>query len=528
MARILVADPVDNAGVQRLKAAGHQVDVKHGLKPHELEAIIGDYEALAVRSETKVTAAVLAKARKMQVVGRAGVGVDNIDLEAATQHGVAVVNAPTGNTVAAAEHALAMMMALSRYIPQADASMRRGEWNRRAFMGVEMRNKTLGVIGLGKVGSEVARRAKAFPMRILAYDPYVPQDFARSMGVETVDMDTLLAQSDYITIHTPLTAATKHLIGAEQFEKLKPGVRIVNAARGGLVDETLLDAALKSGKVAGAALDVFSQEPPPQNMPLLANPKCILTPHLGASTEEAQVEVAVEVAEQMLAILNGQPARYTVNVPFVPADVREALAPYLPVATKMAHLAIQLAEGQLEGITLKVSGDLARYNTASLAAAALVGILAGTSEERVNLVNAPVLARERGINVVEQKDPSADPQYSNLVGIEVKTNEGSVYIAGTTVGGKTHLLRLNDFYLDMEPSAPYMLFTSHIDRPGMIGRVGTIAGEHDVNISFMEVGREAPRGRATMIVGLDDAPSAEMLAKIRGIDGVVSVKVVTP
>lgn len=528
MARILVSDPVDDAGVQRLRAAGHQVDVKHGLKPDTLEAVIGDYDALVVRSETKVTAALLAKASRMQVVGRAGVGVDNIDLNAATQRGVAVVNAPSGNTVAAAEHAFALMLALSRAVPQADASMRRGEWNRRAFMGVEVRNKTLGIIGLGRVGSEVARRAKAFQMRVLAHDPYVPADFAKSIGVELVDLDQLLRESDYITIHTPLTAATRALLGPEQFAALKPGVRIINAARGGLVDETLLHQALTSGAVAGAALDVFAQEPPPQDLPLLKNPKAIFTPHLGASTEEAQVEVALEVADQVLAVLAGQPARYTVNVPFVPSEVREALAPYVPVVTKMAHLAIQLAEGQMESVAVRVHGDIARHNTSILTAAALVGIFAGASEQRVNLVNAPVLARERGLNVAEQKDPQADAQYTNLVGVEVRGSGGAIYVAGTSVAGKTHLLRLNDFYLDMEPNAPYMLFTSHVDRPGMIGRVGTIAGEHDVNISFMEVGRDGPRGRATMIVGLDDAPPASMVTQIRAIPGVVSVKLVTP
>ena len=316
MARILVADPIAQEGVERLVSANHEVDVKTGLEPAALEKVIGGYEALIVRSETQVTASLIDAGENLQVVGRAGVGVDNIDLDAATRRGIPVVNAPTGNTVAAAEHALAMMLALARNIPQADASVRRGEWRRRDFIGVEVRNKTLGVIGLGKVGSEVARRAKAFQMRILAHDPFVPQEFARNIGVELTDLDRLVAESDFITIHTPLTASTKQLLGPSQFEHLKPGVRIINAARGGLVDEALLDEALKSGRVAGAALDVFSSEPP-KELALLENPHMVLTPHLGASTAEAQVEVALEVADQVLAVLAGASAAYTVNAPYV-------------------------------------------------------------------------------------------------------------------------------------------------------------------------------------------------------------------
>ncbi len=526
MAHILVSDPVDTAGVERLKAAGHEVDVKTGMKPEELESVIGDYDALVVRSETKVTASVLAKAVRLQAVGRAGVGVDNIDIDAATQHGVAVVNAPTGNTIAAAEHAMALMLSVARNVPQADASMRRGEWTRGKFMGVEIRNKTLGVIGLGKVGSEVARRAKAFQMSVIAHDPYVSQELARNLGVEMVDMDRLLTESDFITIHTPLTAGTKSLIGEPEFKKLKKGVRIINAARGGLVDEACLNEALTSGLVAGAGLDVFSTEPAPKDLPLLQNPKVVLTPHLGASTQEAQVEVAVEVVEQVLAILRGEPAPYTLNVPFLPAEVRRVLASYIPVATTMGRLAIQLADGQLESITLRVSGEIAQYNTSILSSAALVGVLSAASDIRVNLVNAPMLAKERGIHVIEAKDPEGGEQYANLVGVEVKTDQGPVYLAGTSVNGKVHLMLINDFRLDMEPNAPYMLFTSHTDRPGMIGRVGSIAGDADLNISFMEVGRAAPRGQATMVVGFDDPITDKVLAQMKAIDGVRSVKVV--
>jgi D-3-phosphoglycerate dehydrogenase len=525
MARVLVSDPIDKSGVERLAAAGHDVDFKIGLTPEELAAIIGDYEALVVRSETKVTPAIIEKATRLQVVGRAGVGVDNIDLESATARGIAVVNAPTGNTIAAAEHAFALMMSLSRNIAQADASMRRGEWTRSKFMGVELRNKTLGVIGLGKVGSEVAKRAVAFQMNVIAFDPYVNVDHARGMGVEIVDMDGLLTASDYISIHTPLTAGTKSLIGEPEFAKLKKGVRIINAARGGLVDEALLDAALTSGNVAGAALDVFTSEPA-KDIAVLENPKLIMTPHLGASTEEAQVQVAVEVADQVMMVLAGQAAPYTINVPFVPAAVREALSPYIPVATIMGRLAIQLSDGQLDSVAIKVGGDIAEYDSAILGAAAFVGVLGEASDVRVNLVNATPLAKERGINLVQERDPEAHGAYANFVGVEVRTSAGSVSLVGTSVNGRVHLLRINDFYLDMEPSAPYMLFTRQVDQPGMIGKVGTIAGTHDANISFMEVGRDAPRGEATMIVGFDDVVTDALLADIRAIPGMTSVRLV--
>ncbi|MCE2469974.1 MAG: phosphoglycerate dehydrogenase [Dehalococcoidia bacterium] len=527
MARVLVSDKVDRAGVDLLSAAGHEVDLRPGMAPGELASVIGGYEALVIRSETQVTADLLAQADRLQVVGRAGVGVDNVDLDAATQRGIVVVNAPTGNTVAAAEHALALMLALMRHVPQAHASMREGKWERAKFLGAQLGGKTLGVVGLGKVGSEVARRAKAFQMEVLGYDPYVPHEFARNLGAELVDMDALLTRSDVITIHTPLTAATRQLIGAEQMPKLKDGVRIVNAARGGLVDEALLDQAIRDGKVAGAALDVFVSEPPAPDSPLLANPKVIVTPHLGASTEEAQAQVAVEVAEEVLAVLSGGAARYTVNVPAVPAEVREALGPYIPVADTMGRIAIQLAEGQLQSVALRVSGRIAQFDTSLLAAAALAGILGATSDERVNLVNAPHLAEEHGLRIEEHKSQEADDEYSNMVGIEVRASRGAVFVGGSVVGGSVHLLRLDDFYVDLQPSTPYMLFTTHRDQPGMIGKVGTISGNHDLNIGFMEVGRVGPRGEATMIVGYDEPLTDEVVAEISAIEGIGSVRLVT-
>ena len=523
MARVLVADPIAKEGVRRLEA-DHHVDVRTGLKPEALNEIIGAYDALVVRSETQVTAELIAAGERLQVIGRAGVGVDNIDLDAATQRGIAVVNSPTANTAAAAEHAMGLMLSLARNIPQADASLRRGEWRRRDFMGVELRHKSLGIVGLGKVGSEVARRAAAFQMRILAHDPYVPKEYARSLGVELVTLNELLAESDFITLHTPLTASAKNLLGQEQLQQAKQGVRLINAARGGLIDEAALAEALRSGHVAGAALDVFSAEPP-AGLELLELPNVVATPHLGASTVEAQAGVALEVAEQVLTTLEGRPAPYTVNAPSVPAEVREALAPCFPVASILGKLAIQLVEGQIESINLLFSGEIAHYDTSLLNAAALVGILQSSAEERVNLVNASIIAKQRGLHVTEQKDTSAD-HYTSLVTVEVYTNQGTARLSGTSVREEVHLVRVNDYSLDMEPAGPYLLFMEHVDRPGIIGRVGTIAGERDINISFMEVGRLTPRGRATMVLGLDDPLPDEVLAEIRALPHVTSVKLV--
>ena len=526
MAIILIADPIDSRGVDKLISAGHEVDIQKGLTEAALIKIIGTYDALIVRSETKVTANVIDHAKKMLCIGRAGVGVDNIDVEAATQNGIAVVNAPTGNTIAAAEHAFALMMSLARNITQADASMRRGEWTRSKFTGVELRNKTLGIIGLGRVGSEVATRARAFQMNILAFDPYVSNERARSLGVEAVPLNRLLSESDFISIHTPLTSGTKSLIGESEFQLLKPGVRIVNAARGGLVDEDLLHTALNDGLVGGAALDVYPSEPPTE-LRLIDNLNAVLTPHLGASTEEAQAEVAMEVVDQLITILSGGSAPYTVNMPFIAPEEREALSAYLDVATTMGRIGIQLVDGsQLDSITVTVSGEIAKYDTSIISSAALVGILSATSDFRVNLVNAASIASERGIKIHEEKNPGGTEQYVNLVGVKIATSSGISFLGGTSINGRVHLLRLNDFYLDMEPSAPYMLFTSHTDQPGMIGKVGMIAGEYDANISFMEVGREAPRGAATMIVGFDDPVTEQMISSISSVAGVSSVRLV--
>ena len=523
MPKVLITDNVAVEGIDLLKKRV-PVDIKRGLSPDELIATIPDYDALVVRSETRVTEPVIAAGENLKVVARAGIGVDNIDLDAATRAGVAVVNAPIGNTVAAAEHTMALMLALARNVPQAYASMKKGRWQRSAFMGIEVRNKTLGIIGLGRVGSEVARRAASFGMRLIAFDPFVAPDFAARLGVAVMSLDELLPQADFVTLHTPLTPGTIKLISTPQLAKMKPGARLINVARGELVDEEALLEALENEHLGGAALDVFTNEPPGE-LPLLQHPRLVATPHLGASTEEAQREVAIEAAEQVLAVLDGQPARNTVNAPFVPPEIHAILAPYVPVASMVGRLLTSLAQGQFVGITLRYQGDVAEHNTAILKAAALVGLLGAVSGEAVNIINAPVLAQQRGLQITEQT--SADSrEYASLITATLHTTGDDITIAGTSMRDEPHLVRVNNYWMDVAPSAPYLLFVDNQDQPGIIGAVGTTAGRHNINISFMEVGRIAPRGQAMMVVGSDDPIPDDVLAEIKALPQVDNARVV--
>ncbi len=524
MPKILVADPIAQEGLELLRSQA-QVDVRRGLHPQELLKIVGDYDALIVRSETKVTGAVIQAGKRLQVIARAGIGVDNIDLEAATSAGIAVVNAPAGNTVAAAEHTLALMLALARNIPQAHLSMKEGLWNRNAFMGIEVRGKSLGIVGLGRVGSEVARRARSFGMRLLAHDPFVSPDYARVLGVELMSLEQLLPQCDFLTLHTPLTPTTEHLIGPKELALMKPEARIINVARGELIDEVALLQALEAGKLAGAALDVFTQEPPGPT-PLLKHPKVVLTPHLGASTQEAQREVAREAAEQVLAVLRGEPARNTVNAPFLLPEVRAILAPYIPVASLVGKLLTALAEGQFMGVTISYNGEIAQHDTALLKAAVLAGLLAPVSSEQVNLINAPLLAQKRGLQVMEQKSTVAQ-EYANLITATLTTATGGITLAGTSMRNEPHIVKVNEYWLDIAPSVPYLLFVENQDRPGSIGAVGTVAGRHNINISFMEVGRLNARGLAMMVLGLDDPVPPPVLEEIRALPQIHSARLVT-
>ena len=451
--KVLVADPIAPEGIEILKKHA-EVDVKTGLKPEELISIIGEYEGLMVRSETKVTAKVIEAGKKLQVIARAGVGIDNIDVEAATQRGIVVVNAPTANTMAAAEHSVALMLALARHIPQAHDSLKSGAWKRQNFVGVEVRNKTLGIVGLGNVGSEVARRVQGFQMRVLGYDPYVSPEHARNLRVELVPLDQIIREADFITLHLPLTPQSKNMIGAKELSLMKPTVRIINCARGGLIDEQALDQALRDGKVAGAALDVFAQEPP-KDSPLLKNERVIVTPHLGASTQEAQANVAIDAAEQIISVLNGQPVRYAVNAPLISAEMMPILAPYLRVATAVGRMIAQLGEGQMSSIDIGYEGEISKYDLTAVKAAVIGGLLQEISEERINVVNANLVAKRRGLRVTEHKD-SACENYTSLITVAVTTSAGVATCAGTVMRGELHIVRVNDYWIDIVPKGGYL------------------------------------------------------------------------
>jgi D-3-phosphoglycerate dehydrogenase len=525
MAKVLVSDPIANEGVDLLRStSGVDVDVKTGMKPNELLEVVDGYDGLVVRSETKVTADVIKHGKKLRVIARAGIGVDNIDLDAATGAGIAVVNAPTGNTVAAAEHTLALMLALSRNIAAANQSMKQGEWKRSAFMGIEVRNKTLGIAGLGRVGTEVARRAQGFGMRLVGYDPFLTPDHASRIGVELMTLEEMLAESDFVTLHTPLTDGTRNMIGAKALAVIKPGARLINVARGELIDEAALLEALDSGRLAGVALDVFLQEPPVESK-LPAHPKVLVTPHLGASTEEAQREVAIEAAEQVLAVLNGQPARNTVNAPFISPEVHAVVAPYIEVGSVIGKLLTSLAQGQFLGLSIKYEGEIAQHETPVMKSAVLAGLLASVSGEVVNLINAPLLASQRGLNVTEQRNPVAQ-EYASIITVTLNTNQGDVTLAGTSLRDEAHIVKVNDYWLDITTSVPYLLFVENEDQPGSIGAVGTVAGHHNINISFMEVGRLSLRGRAMMVLGLDDTVPQPVLDEINALPQIHQARLV--
>jgi len=522
--RILIADPVAPEGIELLRSAG-DVDVNTGLAPDALIDIIGNYDALVVRSETKVTRPVLEAATRMQVVGRAGVGVDNIDLDAATERGVIVVNAPQGNTVAAAEHTVALLMALARHVPQADASMRAGKWDRKTYIGTEIRGKTLGIVGLGKIGSEVARRAVAMEMRVLAHDPFVPVERVRALGVESVDFEQLIMLSDFISVHPPLTAATQGIIGEAEMARMKDGVRLINVARGGIIDEAALAAAVASGKVGGAAIDVFTAEPPVDN-PLLGDPRIIVTPHLGASTAEAQERVAVDVAEQIVEVFGGKPARYAVNAPMLAPETLQVIQPYMAVAEMLGSVATQLVTGKLESIEIEYYGEIAEHDITPLRASVIRGLLRPISEENVNIVNANLVAQSRGWDIEERKRTSHDT-FLNLIHVKVGTSEAEVTVGGTVEHGHPNIVIINGLDMDLVPEhGTFLLACDNEDRPGMIGRVGTLLGGWDINIQSMQVGRRGRRGRALMVIAVDESPTPEQLAAIEAIDGIYNVRLV--
>jgi D-3-phosphoglycerate dehydrogenase len=518
--RVLVTDPIAQDGIDALAPCA-QVDVKLGIAPDELLRVIGEYDALIVRSQTKVTAAVIDAGKKLEVIGRAGAGVDNIDVDAATSRGIIVVNTPLGNTVSAAEHTIALMLSLSRYIPQANAALRGGKWERQRFMGVEVRGKTLGIVGLGQIGSEVARRARGLDMHVVANDPFVSEERAQSLIVEMVSLEELLRRSDYIAIHTALTPQTRGLIGERELRLVKPCARIINVARGGIVDEEALYNAVEEGRVAGAAVDVFSKEPAQDNI-LFKSDRIIVTPHLGASTAEAQERVALDIAEEIAAIFRGEPPAYSVNAPLVPRETMAIIGPYVEVAVKTASLATQLSVGQLSGVDVEYLGEIADHDVTPLKAAVIKGLLQPVSEENVTIVNANLVAEHRGLRISERKG-SYEGIFANLIQVRATTKEGTTTISGTMGHDGPHIVQINEFWVDVSPGAGYLLICENVDRPGMIGTVGMILGKHQININSMRVAAGG-RGRAMMVLGLDSAATDDVAQEIGAMPDVFSVR----
>jgi D-3-phosphoglycerate dehydrogenase len=501
--KILVSDALADVGLKPLREADNvEVSIQTNLTPQQLIEVIPEFDALLVRSSTRVTAEVIQAGKRLRVVGRAGVGVDNIDVDAATQAGVIVVNAPTGNTVAAAEHTVAMLMAMARMIPQADASVRKGEWKRNKFVGIEISGKVLGSVGFGRVAQEVARRAQGLGMRVIAYDPYANADYAAHQGVALHDLDRVLSEADFLTIHTPLTPQTKNLISRDQLARMKTGARILNVARGGILDEAALLAAVESGHIAGAALDVFDEEPLAIESPLRGSDKIVLTPHLGASTVEAQEQVAEDVAIQVIDVLNDRPARYAVNAPILPPRDLEFLLPYIDLAERMGRFLGQLGVQGMGNVQVTAFGSLANFDLDYINAAVIKGILGDVTAVRINLVNAALVAERRGMKLIEVKQHQHEAPYETMLTVSAQSNEQWA-VSGAIVRGEPYIVAINEQWVDFLAEG-HVLLTSHRDRPGIVGRVGTMLGENDVNISFMHVGRHAPRTDAIMVLGTDE------------------------
>jgi D-3-phosphoglycerate dehydrogenase len=510
LSKVLVREEIAEAGIRLLRDRGFHVDVDgHS----DLAETIGGYDAIIVRSATKVTADLIARADNLKVIGRAGVGIDNVDVDAATRRGIVVANAPESTVISAAEHTIGLLVALTRNIPQAHAALKQGRWERKTYGGVELADKTLGVLGFGRIGQQVARRAAGLGMRVVAYDPFVSPDRFRELGVERVDNDVdVYGVADFLTLHLPLTDETRKSINAIAFAKMRDGVRIVNAARGDLIDEDDLLAALKSGKVGGAALDVFSTEP--YTGPLLELDNVVATPHLAASTEEAQDRAGVIIAEQVAAALEGGLVTNAVNIPVIGAEDLEVLGAYIPLAAKLGRLVMELAEGRVEELRLTYFGALAQYDTRLLTVAALNGAFQGRSDQPVNYVNAPMIAAERGVDVREERSRSAR-DYTNLVRVEAVSDGQSLRVAGTTMGNDNRLWLVNamGFELDME-LAPLLVVFRYDDVPGVIGKVGTLFGKSDVNIANMTVSRTRQGGQALMTLSIDSAAPPELVDQI--------------
>jgi len=518
MPKVLVCDPIDQAGIDILSQVA-QVDIKTGLPVEELVKVVPEYDALMIRSGTRVNADIIEAAVQLKIIGRAGVGVDNVDVPAATRKGIIVVNSPEGNTIAAAEHALALMLSLSRHIPHANESLKNGKWERKKFVGTEVYKKTLGIVGLGKIGSHVANVAKALGMKLIAFDPFISAERADQLSCRLVDMDVLLQESDYITLHIPKTPETANLINAEALAKMKPNGRIINCARGGIIDEAALAEALKNGQIAGAALDVYANEPLGESPLMELGKEAILTPHLGASTTEAQVNVAVDVAEQIRDVLLGLPARSAVNIPGLHPDALEQLRPYLQLAETLGNLVSQLVGDRVESLNIRLQGELANNQSQPIVIAALKGLLSRALRERVNYVNASIEAQERGIRVIETRDASIRDYKGSLL-LQAKGPSEEHEVTGTLLGdGEIRITTVDGFPINVPPNQ-HMLFTRHRDMPGIIGKIGSLLGSFNVNIASMQVGRQIVRGDAVMVLTIDDPLPEGILEEILKVPGI--------
>jgi D-3-phosphoglycerate dehydrogenase / 2-oxoglutarate reductase len=523
--KVLITDSLAPQGLAVFeREPGVAADYRPGAKPEEIREAIADADALVVRSGTKVTADILEAGTRLKVVGRAGVGVDNVDVPAATKRGIVVMNTPGGNNVTTAEHALSLLLAMARNIPQATSSLRSGKWERNKFTGVEIFNKTLGVVGVGNIGGIVADRAQGLKLKVIAYDPFLTPEAAARLGVELVSLDELFARADFVTIHTPLTPETRGLIGAEALAKMKKGVRIVNCARGGIVDEHALADAVRSGHVAGAAVDVFEEEPPPKDHPLLGLDNVVVTPHLGASTDEAQVNVAIAIAEQIADYLVRGEVRNAVNFPSVSAERVAVLRPYLALGEKLGALQAQLATGAVTEVEIEASGDLAEQDLKPLTASTLKGLLSPVMESVVNYVNAPMIARDRGIRIVESRSSVAS-DFVNSLTIRVKRASGpTTSVTGAVFGHKTlRIVRIDKFYMEAVPEG-FILMLNNRDVPGVVGAIGTLLGQHGINIAGIELGRDEQSRMAISLVHVDAEVPAPVLAELRRLPAIISAQ----
>ncbi|QPJ65069.1 MAG: phosphoglycerate dehydrogenase [Candidatus Nitrohelix vancouverensis] len=520
--KILVSDNLAAVGVDLLKQEKDlTVDVKTGMSKEELIAVIPEYQGLIVRSATKVTADVIEAATNLKVIGRAGIGVDNIDVEAAGKKGIIVMNAPEGNVITTAEHALALMMSMSRNIPQANQSVQNKEWAPKKFMGVELHDKTLGIVGLGRIGTVVADRAKAFHMKVIVYDPFISADHAAKVGVEIVELHDLLARSDYLSLHAPSTAGGKALLGPEEFKIAKPGIRIINCARGSLIDDQALVDAVKNKTVAQAALDVYHKEPLAEDSPLRGVDEIILTPHLGASTEEAQEKVAVAISDQLIDFLKYGNVRNAVNMPSIDAETLNRIRPYLALGEELGLFISQLAEGAVKKICVQYKGDVANLNVDPITTSVIKGALTNAIEG-LNMVNAPFIAKERGIEVQESKS-NEEQDYTSSVSVTVTTQNGDRSVMGSIFGkGDSRIIKIDEYYFEALLSKYMLVLTNH-DVPGVIGNLGNVLGKNQINIAGFHLGRLKETDKAVAVINIDSAPTSEAVRELRETPSILSV-----